>query len=116
AMAALLTDDHIGMPPNRPPVRGKDASREYWREGIAAATSRFAVASEELEIVGDLAVDQFRWTIDSTPRTGGGPIHDEGKCIWLWRRQTDGSWKVARAIWNSDLASAGLWSGAGAPH
>jgi len=27
--------------------------------------------------------------------------------------ESDGTWKVASAIWNSDLAAAGLWSGAG---
>jgi hypothetical protein len=27
--------------------------------------------------------------------------------------ESDGTWKVASAIWNSDLATAGLWSGAG---
>ena len=113
AMAAILADDNISMAPNRPVMRGKDSARQFWREGLAIASSRFAVVPEELEIAGDVAVDQFHWTVDSTPRTGGNAIHDEGKCIWIWRRQPDGSWKVARAIWNSDLATAGLWSGAG---
>jgi ketosteroid isomerase-like protein len=113
AMAAILADDHVGMAPNRPSMRGKDAARQFWREGLAMATSQFAVVPEELEIVTDVAIEQFRWTMDSTPRAGGSPIHDEGKCIWIWRRHHDGSWKIARAIWNSDLATAGLWSGAG---
>jgi len=113
AMAALLTDDHIGMPPNRPALRGADISRQFWREGFAIASSKLAVVPEELQIIGDVAIDQFHWTMDSTPRPGGSPIHDEGKCIWIWRQQSDSSWKMARAIWNSDLATAGLWSGAG---
>ena len=29
--------------------------------------------------------------------------------------RTDGTWKVASAIWNSDLATAGVWSGAAVP-
>jgi len=114
-MAALLTDDHVGMPPNRPPVHGARASIEYWREGIAAATSRFEVRPQDVNIAGDVAVDRFDWTVDSTPRTGGAPFRDEGKCVWTWRRESDGTWKVASAIWNSDLAAAGLWSGAGVP-
>jgi ketosteroid isomerase-like protein len=36
-----------------------------------------------------------------TPKAGGNTIEDRGNCIWLWRRQGDGSWKVARAMWNS---------------
>jgi uncharacterized protein (TIGR02246 family) len=113
AAAALLTEDSIGMAPNRPAIRGKDAIRQFWRDGFAVATSRLTVVPEELEIGGDVAIDQFHWTVDSTPRAGGSPAHDEGKCIWVWRRQRDGSWRMSRAIWNSDLATAGLWSGAG---
>ena len=32
-----------------------------------------------------------------------GPIPDHGKYIEIWRRQSDGSWKVALDIFNSDL-------------
>jgi ketosteroid isomerase-like protein len=112
-MAALLTDDHIGMPPNRPSALGVRESIEFWREGFSAATSRFVVTPQALEIAGPIAVDRFDWSADSTPRTGGAPIHDEGKCIWIWRREGDDGWRIARAIWNSNLAAAGLWSGAG---
>ena len=113
ALAAILADDNISMAPNRPVMRGKDSARQFWREGFAIASSKLAVVPEELQVIGDVAIDQFHWTMDSTPRPGGSPIHDEGKCIWIWRQQSDSSWKMARAIWNSDLATAGLWSGAG---
>ena len=114
AMASLLTDDHISMPPNRPSLRGTDESVTFWREKWTQAASKLAIGSEQLKITSDVAVDQFRWTMDSTPRSGGNPVHDEGKCVWVWRRQSDGSWKLARCIWNSDLSEAGLWSGAAA--
>ena len=112
AMAACVTDEVVGMPPNQPALRGKDAQRQFWREGFTVARSQLAVTPEDLVIDGDVAIDQFRWSMDSTPRTGGTMVHDEGKCIWIWYRQPEGSWKMTRAIWNSDLATAGLWSGA----
>src|SRR6185295_15838251 len=59
------------------------------------------------------AVDQHRWALDSTPKRGGKTVHDEGKGVWIWRRQADGSWKIARAIWNSDLSHAGFLSSLG---
>jgi len=62
----------------------------------------------------DWALDRFDWTMDVTPLAGGTINHDNGKCVWIWRR-AGGSWKIARAIWNSDNASAGMWSGAGTP-
>jgi len=106
-MSDILSDDHIGMPPNRPALNGIDDCRAFWRAGFAAAESRFSTTAESLEVVGDLAVDRFRWSVDSAPRNGGEPIHDEGKNIWIWRRQPDGAWKLAQAIWNSEPAQAG---------
>lgn len=112
ALSRLLTDDNVAMPPNRPILRGIDESQALWREGFAVVESRFSIIPERLEVAGDVAIDQFRWSMDSAPRVGGPAIHDEGKNIWIWRRQPDGDWKLAQAIWNSDLPQAGSWSGA----
>ncbi len=114
AMADYAAADAVGMAPNRPAVRGLDAHRQFWREGFAAAKSLFFVFADELEILGDVAIDQHHWVLDSMPKRGGRPIHDEGKGIWIWRRQADGQWKVARGIWNSDLSRAGFQSGSNA--
>jgi ketosteroid isomerase-like protein len=64
-------------------------------------------------VSGDIAVDRFSWTLDMAPRTGGTAIHDEGKCIWIWRREADGKWRHANAIWNSDLAQPDAGIGGG---
>jgi ketosteroid isomerase-like protein len=100
------------MAPNRPAIRGLEAHRQFWRDGFAAAKSLFFVFPEGLEVAGDVAIDQHRWVLDSMPKRGGRPVHDEGKGIWIWRRQEDGGWKVSRAIWNSDLSRADFLSGA----
>jgi ketosteroid isomerase-like protein len=114
ALSNLLEDDSVGMPPNRVALQGLAGTQAFWREGFAVAKSRVEFTSARVEIAGDVAVDEQRWSMDSTPLNGGMPVHDEGKGIWLLRRQQDGNWKVARAIWNSDLPQAGLWSGAAA--
>ena len=113
ALAGLVTQDHTSMPPNQPSFRGIDTARRFWRERFAVAKSRFSVSStEEVEVLGDVAIDQFNWSMDSVPFGGGKTVHDQGKCIWIWRRPTGGAWQVARAIWNSELPQGGLWSGA----
>ena len=53
--------------------------------------------------MGDVAVDRHRWVLDSLTKRDGRPVHDEGKGLWIWRRQVDGGWKIVRSIWNSDL-------------
>jgi ketosteroid isomerase-like protein len=34
---------------------------------------------------------------------GAAPFEDRGKYLTICRKQADGSWKVARAMFNSDL-------------
>jgi ketosteroid isomerase-like protein len=34
------------------------------------------------------------------------PASDRGTYIELWEKQADGSWKIARDIYNSDVAPA----------
>ena len=112
-MERYVSDDVISMAPNRHATRGIEAQRAFWAEGFAAAKSLLFIFPEELEILGEMAIDRHRWVLDSMPKRGGRPIHDEGKCVWIWRRQADAGWKVARAIWNSDFSHAGYISSLG---
>jgi len=102
-MTGYLAPDIDAMAPGRAAIRGIDAQVQFWHEGFAAAISLLMVLPDALELIGDVAVERHRWVLDSVTRRDGTPIHDEGKGIWIWRKQTDGRWKVARSIWNSDL-------------
>jgi uncharacterized protein (TIGR02246 family) len=109
SMERCTFGDAVNMAPNRPVIRGIEALRAFWREGFAAAKSLLFILPEELEVMGDIAIDRHRWLLDSMPRRGGRPVHDEGKGVWIWRRRDDG-WKISRAIWNSDLSHANFQS------
>src|ERR1700730_11361477 len=96
---ALLTDDAVLMPPNAPPVVGKKAIRD-WNEVMAKRFRIQEYASVDDEVVGAGAWafrrTTFTWSV--TPTAGGIAIHDSGKFIIIYKRQPDGSWKVARDI------------------
>ena len=111
AMSELLTDDMVAIPPNRPELVGLEASQAFWREGFAAVNSVFGLTPIRLQVAGDLAVDRFAWTMDTTPHEGGDTMRDKGGCVWAWRRE-GGTWKLSWAIWNSDLPEPGFWAGA----
>ena len=113
AMERFASDDTIGMGPNRPAIRGIQAQRTLWSEGFRGGEIALFYLSRRAGGLGDVALDRHRWVLDSMPKRGGRPVHDEGKGVWIWKRQADGSWKIARAIWNSDLAHAGFLSSLG---
>jgi hypothetical protein len=35
------------------------------------------------------------------------PASDQGKYIEIWKKQADGTWKIVRDIYNSDVSAAG---------
>ncbi len=112
-LSDMRADDCIDIPPNRPAIRGLSAIQGFWREGFVQVETRFTIFPEQLEIGGDIAVDRFRWTTESAPLSGGPSTRDNGVCVWTWRREKDGAWKIALAIWNSDLPQGQtVWTGA----
>ncbi len=48
-----------------------------------------------------------RYTITLTPKAEAQPTDDIGKYITVYERQGDGSWRMARDIWNSDSPPPG---------
>ena len=111
-LAAMNTDNLDGLvkplaegcwafPPHEAAVHGVDAQRSWHQARIAQFATRITMSSDELIGAGDRVVDRTSYTIVLTPRSGGPAIQDSGTCFWIWERDADGSWKIARAIWNS---------------
>ncbi len=100
---ALVTGDHVTMAPNEPAIDDVTNLRA-WHEGrINAFTSQATLSSEEIVVSGDWAYQRWSSSFVVTPRDGGSPIRAVNKGIWIWQRQPDGAWKMARSIFNSDL-------------
>ena len=108
AFAACFAEDGIQMPPNFGNNAGKAAIRG-WIQGILNPFAcRFSLSVDEIRVVADWAFERGRYTLTLAPRAGGEPMHDIGKHITIYQRQSDGSWKIARDIWNSDQPVPGM--------
>jgi uncharacterized protein (TIGR02246 family) len=103
AWVACFAPDAVQMPPNDPPNIGTD-DIQAWSSGmLAALRAEFSLDIDEVELAGDdWAFERGTYTIALTPKAGGTPIHDAGKYLTIYRRQTDHSWLMARDIWNSN--------------
>ena len=100
--AACFADDGIQMPPNLGANAGK-AAIEAWSKGFLGLFScQFKLSVDEIQVISDWAFERGRYDITLAPRTGGGPMDDNGKYITIYQRQPNGSWKITRDIWNSD--------------
>ena len=102
----IFTSDVIIMPPNDNAVNGTKNLR-VWAENMYSAISVDGeYTSSDLTLAGDLAIERLTMNLIMTPVDGGEPIMESGKCIHVYQRQADGSWKIAQDIWNMDSPPA----------
>ena len=103
AWLATLSDTAVFLPPNGPAVSGRAALRSW---ALSSFFEPFAVGLhapvKDVEIAGDMAIVQGPFTLSLKPKAGGPIIEDVGKFLTVLTRQSDGSWKYSRDIWNSD--------------
>lgn len=101
-LTTMVTEDAVFLPPGFPPIRGKQAVERMYTGFFPQFSSVEQTAVvEELEVAGDWA---FAWGSEHmilVPQTGGSPIHLQGKGMSILKRQSDGSWKIARGITNA---------------
>lgn len=96
---ALMADDVLFLNPGQAP-QGRDG----FPAGFQAAHQRFELVCrsrlDEVEIATALAVLRCWDSLHLRPRDGGAAIAMAGHSLWVFRRQADGRWLLARAIHN----------------
>jgi len=103
-LLTLLTDDCVLLPPDRAPIAGKNAIREYFDEqkellrGIEI--TEYKHDFQEIKIFGNWTYEWGYFSNTARPTGGGELIKGKGKLFRILELQGDGSWKVARSIWN----------------
>lgn len=99
---AHWTEDARLMPPDMADVVGHDALGQWMRDW--PAIKRFDVIDTEVEGNGDLAVLICHF-VRVLEAPGGREIKQNGRQVLKFRRQADGRWLIAAAIFNADHPS-----------
>ena len=101
AKMRLFTQDAVLMPPGEPNIIGQQAIRA-WHEATWKGTKyQCSGTVEEVQVFGDWGLARGTFSGVLTPASGA-PRRDSGKFLNIVRRQADGSWTIARAIWNAN--------------
>jgi uncharacterized protein (TIGR02246 family) len=102
ALLALYADDPVLMPQNQAAVIGKEAIRALY----ASVFEQFSVKGRgqlvEIVVTGDWGYLWSTYILTATAKESGEVIEDNGKSVFIVRRQRNGSWKITRLITNSD--------------
>jgi ketosteroid isomerase-like protein len=98
AFFGLLENDFEFFPPGAEPLRG-DAARAILRDLFSQSSlSLEPYTNEEIQVDGDLAVQRYSFRLTLTPRAGGAPTTETGSGLHVWRRGSDGKWRLWKDI------------------
>jgi uncharacterized protein (TIGR02246 family) len=106
-LGTLYADDAILMAPGAPLAQGKEAVKQTFAGMLSTmAVSNVKLTPGQVMVSGDIAVEDGTYEMTMTPK-GGKAINDKGKYLVVYKRQADGTWKVFRDVFNTDLPPPG---------
>lgn len=99
-MIEYYAEDAVSMPPGFPASVGKEAIDADLRYFFGEYDLDRDFTLVDFEVTGETATRTGEWTQTLTPRGGGYPIVEVGRCIFGFK-QIDNEWKIAWEIWNT---------------
>lgn len=93
---SYYTDDAILFAPSSPAAVGKEAVRKAWQGFLGGPPSKIDVSGTIIDVAasGDLAFERGEFTLTTTDAKGK-TASATGKLVDVWKKQADGSWKMA---------------------
>ena len=100
---SCYSDDASVFPSNAPIATGKEAigallSQMFETPGFAVS---WDISKLEVSRAGDLAYGHGTYESMAND-AAGNPVTERGKWVVVWKKQTDGQWKLVVDIGNSD--------------
>jgi uncharacterized protein (TIGR02246 family) len=102
-LAAFYAGDTTLMPPNAAMIVGKEPVKKFFTAMMAVDDFSLNWKPTKVEVArsGDVAYSVGTYHIMFTA-PGGSMVMDDGKYASIWKKQADGSWKMAVDIFNSN--------------
>jgi ketosteroid isomerase-like protein len=100
---ALISDDHVTMPPGDKILDNPEDYRA-WQEKRIAGMKGFEFETDiqllENEMYNNVAYDRFHMKFSLTSKVSGNKSEYNYQVIWIWKKIGGGQWRLSRAIWN----------------
>ena len=108
ANASYYDENAVVLVSNMPMVKGRASIEKMMRTWMQSEMKmkEFTTTTISVEGAGDFAVQLGRYF--QTFEMSGKVLADTGKFVTVWRKQADGSWKMAYDIWNTDIPAPAM--------
>lgn len=106
---AFFDDQGSMLVPNAPIATGKKAIAKLIARGFELQDSKLTWHPDKAGVArsGDLGYTSGAYDV-SFKDASGKTVSDKGKYLMVWKKQTDGSWKVLFDMSNTDLPASSL--------
>ena len=98
SLAGLCAEGAWQMPPNHPPLEGREAIRQFWRQAFQWGKWDFTLDTQDVDVSGPLAVERGKYVLRFTAGPGAPPgmasFEDRGNYLVHWRYEADGQWRA----------------------
>ncbi len=107
SVASVFSEDAWQMPPNSPPLVGREAIRAYWRQAVEWGHWGFTLSTQDVQVSGPMAVERGKYVLEFTAASDAPPgmasFEDRGNYLVHWRLEPDGEWRIVGDAPVSDL-------------
>ena len=104
---SLWADDGVQMPPDAPARVGKEQIRAAMKPAFDQMNLDIVLLGiQDAKVSGDSGLTRCTYTLKMTPKAGGETINamPDGKVLILYKKQSDGSWKIVYDCFNSNTS------------
>jgi uncharacterized protein (TIGR02246 family) len=98
---SLYAANAVSMPFDAPEQDGRAAIAAATRAFFKDFSARHKTTIVGLLVSGDWAIEHGHYVLTLARKSGGKPIIERGKHIWV-RHRTPAGWKIVWEIWNRD--------------
>jgi uncharacterized protein (TIGR02246 family) len=104
---SFFSDDVIRMQPDTWSDITKDDIRKWYENVKDKFTYQCKISIDEIIVTGDWAIVRNTCKGKLIPKRGGDPVPGFGgsRHVTILKKQLDGSWKIARDMWNNPPAN-----------
>lgn len=102
-VAAHYAEDGAILPPDSARVDGRANIQAFWKGAIDAGLADLTLKAVEVGGSGDIAFEVGEVSYSAPDKTGARSTAT-GKYIVVWKKGTDGVWRLYRDIWNANPA------------
>jgi ketosteroid isomerase-like protein len=103
---AIIDEEAVFLPPNAPTVSDMETISSIYKNHFDSFDLDLTIITEEIHVFGDLAFSRESWKGSLNPKDSSEPIVFDNKVITIYKKQPDGSWKIWRAMFNSNTPLA----------